>query len=125
VPLSELLCVHEQVPSPRYFHACAIYGGRMVTFGGYNGAERLNDMHEYSFATSLWTKLDVSEGDVPSGRSSLISQVYGNSLFIFGGYNGANVLNDFYEFRFEPVVIPPPTLVQNLEVGRARERGRA
>jgi len=57
----------------------------MVTFGGYNGAERLNDMHEYSFATSLWTKLDVSEGDVPSGRSSLISQVYGNSLFIFGG----------------------------------------
>lgn len=113
------------VPSPRYFHACAIYGGRMVTFGGYNGAERLNDMHEYSFATSLWTKLDVSEGDVPSGRSSLISQVYGNSLFIFGGYNGANVLNDFYEFRFEPVVIPPPTLVQNLEVGRARERGRA
>mmetsp|Transcript_8745 Transcript_8745/g.29918 ORF Transcript_8745/g.29918 Transcript_8745/m.29918 type:complete len:98 (-) Transcript_8745:757-1050(-) len=97
----------------------------MVTFGGYNGAERLNDMHEYSFATSLWTKLDVSEGDVPSGRSSLISQVYGNSLFIFGGYNGANVLNDFYEFRFEPVVIPPPTLVQNLEVGRARERGRA
>jgi hypothetical protein len=28
----------------------------------------------------------------------------------FTGYNGANVLNDFYEFRFEPVVIPPPTL---------------
>ena len=22
-----------KVPSPRYFHACAIYGGRMVTFG--------------------------------------------------------------------------------------------
>ena len=116
--------------------------------GGYNGAERLNDMHEYSFATSLWTQLDVSSGDVidwayewreaqinnlrnhqvPSGRSSLISQVYGNTLFIFGGpkqwtcyeivnvffftgYNGANVLNDFYEFRFEPVLIPPPTLV--------------
>ena len=32
--------------------------------GGYNGAERLNDMHEYSFATSLWTELDVSVGDV-------------------------------------------------------------
>mmetsp|Transcript_11605 Transcript_11605/g.37115 ORF Transcript_11605/g.37115 Transcript_11605/m.37115 type:complete len:83 (-) Transcript_11605:898-1146(-) len=57
----------------------------MITFGGYNGAERLNDMHEYSFATSLWTQLDVSVGDVPSGRSSLISQVYCNSLFIFGG----------------------------------------
>lgn len=36
----------------------------MITFGGYNGAERLNDMHEYSFATSLWTQLDVSVGDV-------------------------------------------------------------
>lgn len=27
-------------------------------------------------------------GDVPTGRSSLVAQVHGNSLFIFGGYNG-------------------------------------
>ena len=36
----------------------------LVVEEDYNGAERLNDMHEYSFATSLWTQLDVSVGDV-------------------------------------------------------------
>lgn len=43
----------------------------------------------------------VVEGcDTPSGRSSMVAQVYKNSLYIFGGYNGHNVLNDFYEFKF-------------------------
>ncbi len=49
-------------------------------------------------------------GDVPTGRSSLVAQVHGNSLFIFGGYNGQVVLNDFYEWRFQPLLVPPPTL---------------
>ena len=40
--------------------------------------------------------------------------MYGNTLFVFGGYNGHVVLNDFYELRFEPVVIPPPTLLADL-----------
>lgn len=34
---------------------------------------------------------------------------------MIAGYNGANVLNDFYEFRFEPVLIPPPTLVDDMK----------
>jgi N-acetylneuraminic acid mutarotase len=50
----------------------------------------------------------------PSGRSSIVAQVYGNSMVVFGGYDGRIVLNDFYEFRFAPVLVPPPTLVQDL-----------
>ena len=100
-------------PPLRYFHACAMYSGCMYTFGGYNGTERLNDMYEYDFDDGYWTQMEAT-GDVPSGRSSLVSQVYNNSLFIFGGYNGQVVLNDFYEFRYEPVVIPPPTLIDDL-----------
>merc|ERR1719502_918293 len=101
------------VPSPRYFHASVVYDGCMYTFGGYNGATRLNDMHCYNFDTHRWTVMDTA-GDLPSGRSSIVSQVHGNSLVIFGGYDGRVVLNDFYEFRFEPVIIPPPTLVEDL-----------
>ena len=39
----QIACVGT-VPSPRYFHACAMYNNAMYTFGGYNGTERLNDM---------------------------------------------------------------------------------
>jgi hypothetical protein len=37
-------------------------------------------------------------------------------MFIFGGYNGSLVLNDFYEFQFEPVAIPRSTLLDDLRV---------
>ncbi len=41
-------------------------------------------------------------------------QVYKHSLLCFGGYNGVTVLNDFYEYRFEPLVVLPPTLKTDL-----------
>ncbi len=43
-----------------------------------------------------------------------MAEVYNNSLFIFGGYNGQVVLNDFYEFSFETLSIPPPALIEDL-----------
>jgi len=35
-------------------------------------------------------------------------------MYIFGGYNGSVVLNDFYELKFEAVVIPRSTLLDDL-----------
>lgn len=52
-------------------------------------------------------------GDAPSGRSSLVAQVYNNFLYVFGGYNGSNVLNDFYKFRLKTIGVPPPALVSD------------
>ena len=101
-------------PSPRYFHSCCLYGNKMYTYGGYSGSERLADMFAYDFETNHWSEVDCSAGDRPSGRSSLVAQVYENSLFIFGGYNGNTVLNDFYKFRLKPVSVPPPALVADL-----------
>jgi len=102
------------VPSPRYFHSCAVHGGCMYVFGGYDGTERLNDMYEHNFENGVWTCIE-QQGDVPIGRSSLVAQVYGSCLYIFGGYNGQVVLKDFHEYRFKPVVVPPSTLVQDLQ----------
>lgn len=34
-------------------------------------------------------------------------------LYIFGGYNGSTVLNDFYKFRLKPISVPPPALVND------------
>jgi N-acetylneuraminic acid mutarotase len=80
-------------PSPRYFHSCSLYGNKMFVYGGYSGSERLSDMYAYDFETNHWNEVDCSNGDVPSGRSSLVAQVYRNCMYIFGGYNGSVVLN--------------------------------
>eukprot|EP00541_Cyclophora_tenuis_P019012 CAMPEP_0116550798 /NCGR_PEP_ID=MMETSP0397-20121206/5620_1 /TAXON_ID=216820 /ORGANISM="Cyclophora tenuis, Strain ECT3854" /LENGTH=286 /DNA_ID=CAMNT_0004075655 /DNA_START=330 /DNA_END=1187 /DNA_ORIENTATION=+ len=86
----------------------------MYLYGGYSGNERLADMYAYDFETNHWSEVDCTTGDAPSGRSSLVAQVYENCLFIFGGYNGVTVLNDFYKFRLKPVSIPPAVLVNDL-----------
>jgi leucine-zipper-like transcriptional regulator 1 len=101
-------------PSPRYFHSCCLYGHKMYLYGGYSGNERLADMYAYDFETNHWSEVDCTNGDAPSGRSSLVAQVHENCLYIFGGYNGVTVLNDFYKFRLKPVSIPPSALVNDL-----------
>jgi hypothetical protein len=58
--------------------------------------------------------VDCTGGEAPSGRSSLVAQVYENNLWVFGGYNGQCVLNDFYKFRLKPIGVPPPALVSDL-----------
>ncbi len=101
-------------PSPRYFHSCCLYGNKMYLYGGYSGTERLADMFAYDFETNHWCEVDCSNGEAPSGRSSLVAQVYENCLYVFGGYNGTTVLNDFYKFRLKPISVPPPLLVHDL-----------
>ena len=86
----------------------------MFLYGGYSGNERLADMYAYDFETNHWSEVDCTHGDAPSGRSSLVAQVYENGLYIFGGYNGVTVLNDFYKFRLKPVSVPPPALINDL-----------
>lgn len=101
-------------PSPRYFHSCWLYGNSMYLYGGYSGSERLSDMYVYCFDSNHWTQVMATTGDAPSGRSSLVAQIYQNSLYVFGGYNGATVLNDFYRFRLKPIDAPPPALVSDM-----------
>lgn len=63
-------------PSPRYFHSCCLYANRLYLYGGYSGTERLADMYQYDFDTNHWSTIDCTAGDAPSGRSSLVAQVY-------------------------------------------------
>eukprot|EP00941_MAST-03F_sp_MAST-3F-sp1_P001790 g1790.t1 len=118
---TQLMCTGA-IPSPRYFHSSIVYSDKMYSFGGYNGVTRLNDMHRFDFETCVWTKIEVDNGEddlrtlgeLPSGRSSIVAQVYENTLLVFGGYDGRVVLNDFYEYRFASLVVPPPSLVEDL-----------
>lgn len=100
-------------PSARYFHSCVLYQNKLIMFGGYSGNQRLSDMHTYDFQSNYWTKVDLSNADAPSGRSSLVAQVYKNNLYIFGGYNGTSVMNDMYKCRLQPICVPQSSLVDD------------
>lgn len=100
-------------PSPRYYHSCVLYGNKLFMYGGYSGSQRLGDMYAYDFETNHWSQVDCSNGEAPSGRSSLVAQVYANYLYVFGGYNGSFVINDMFKCRLRPIGVPPPSLVSD------------
>lgn len=60
---------------------------------------------------------NTSEIITPGPRFCHVGVVYEASLYIFGGYDGSNRLNDFLRFQFkqteENLAIPPPTIVSD------------
>lgn len=48
-----------------------------------------------------WEKVEVLDGaNSPSNRSLHASAVWMDSMYIFGGYDGINRVNDMYEYHF-------------------------
>ena len=73
-------------------HAGAVWGSNLYIFGGYDGWQRSNDLHMYSFQTNKWSLL-ASGGVTPSHRDRHTAVVYKNSLVVFGGYDGRARVN--------------------------------
>jgi len=109
-------------PSPRDSHSAIIFGNSMYLFGGSTGAAR-NDLFEFRFDTRQWREIrpaqakDGQQYQVPCPRFCHTGVVYNSSLYIFGGYDGQNRLNDFVQFKLADeinVEIPNSSLVSDL-----------
>jgi N-acetylneuraminic acid mutarotase len=72
----------------------------MYIFGGYSGFYWLNDFHKIDLTTMEWSLEIPRGGNPPSTRFGYVSAVWRDSMFIFGGYDGATWLNDLYEYDF-------------------------
>lgn len=91
-------------PAPRYHHSAVVFRNSMFIFGGYTGdinsnsnLRNENDLYEYRFTSSQW--VDWREritGPLPPARSAHGAAIYGNSLWIFAGYDGNARLNDMW-----------------------------
>jgi hypothetical protein len=70
----------------------------MILFGGYSGTAWLNDMYEFDFSTERWTLLSNVVGEIPSKRSCPSWSLFGDSIIMFGGYDGVQRKNDLFEY---------------------------
>eukprot|EP00435_Cladocopium_sp_Y103_P076334 s33_g92.t3 len=108
-------------PSPRDSHSAVICGDSMYLFGGSTGSAR-NDLYAFSFETEQWLEVRPTPGasqkaNVPCPRFCHTCDVYNNSLYVFGGYDGQQRLNDFWQFKLATEVnidIPNSSLVSDL-----------
>lgn len=132
-----------QIPYSRDSHVAVYYNNSMYVFGGSSGSP-LDDFHELRLDDSgysgRWNPVllgTVPDDAVtsPSGAQTKVvpmkstpglrfchsAVIYDNCMYIFGGYDGANRLNDLTRFRFgkghilRPHEIPKSTLVSDLK----------
>jgi len=89
------------MPVQRTSHASVIQDGKMYIFGGFSGENYLNDLWEFDIESETWT--DISQdcfGEKPAPRSRFCAAVYGNSMYILGGWNKIGYFEDLHTFNF-------------------------
>ncbi|XP_053364243.1 host cell factor 2 isoform X1 [Clarias gariepinus] len=77
-------------PSPRESHTCVVYSGKsgsspkLYIFGGMCG-NRLADLWQLDIDTMTWS-LPKTTGPCPLPRSQHSSNVFGNQMYVYGGW---------------------------------------
>lgn len=107
-------------PIARDSHVSVVHGQSMYVFGGSSGSA-MNDLHELQLPSSAntparWRRVNtLSRADQPKHRFCHVGVVYSDSLFVFGGYDGSERLNDFIRFDFAvydlSFEVPPSTII--------------
>lgn len=88
-------------PCERTDHTAVLYEGSMYVFAGYDGHTRFNDLwkctlkgHKYKW------RLIQAEGNQPLNRFGHAAVVCHNSMYVIGGWNGHDTMDDIYQFSF-------------------------
>ena len=86
-----------EFPLPSRAHTITLIDRRIVLFGGGEGAEYRNDVYVLDTLTRHWTKANFAEDDIqPPPRRAHTAVLYKNKLWVFGGGNGSQALNDLW-----------------------------
>jgi N-acetylneuraminic acid mutarotase len=94
-------------PCSRFGHAAVCTGHRMIVFGGmdvYPTGISYQDMHQLNLYTHVWQKVQL-EGSIPRGRRLHSMTDVGAMFVVFGGWNGAELFDDAFEIRMEPLTL--------------------
>jgi len=84
-----------------------LYKDKMYIFGGFINSWRTSTIIEYDFNTRKYIKMTSEEenpstvGAPPKGRSAYSAVVYKNCMYIYGGWDGHESMNDIHCFNLD------------------------
>ena len=69
----------------------------MYIFGGYDDKARYNDLYKFKLRNKkyTWTKIEA-QGTLPLNRFGHSAVVCKDSMFVIGGWNGHDTMDDVY-----------------------------
>lgn len=132
------------LPPPCRAHSATLVGRKIVIIGGGEGASYYNSVFVFDIPARRWSRPTFTSGDVPPPRRAHTTVLYQNKIWVFGGGNGLQALNDVWtldvggsldRMRWEQVAIsgrkrPSPrgyhtaNLVQNIMIVVGGSDGR-
>lgn len=109
----------QALPKPRRHASMVVHGGSLFVYGGFDVDNSvLPDFWEFRIESAAWTQiqlpapgpstsfafatdpLGVRRTHIPVARAEHTAVVDGNSMIVFGGYDGKKKLNDTFVFDF-------------------------
>ena len=85
-------------------HSSFIVDSKMYVYGGYipDKASYMKNIYCLDINTMKWSTVFESKNELqPQERSNLAMTIQGNSLWIFGGTNGQETLDDLWKFDLQ------------------------
>ncbi len=73
----------------------------MYIFGGYDGKVRFGDLYKCNLKSGSykWRRIE-GEGVAPLNRFGHTACLFEHSMFIFGGWNGHDTMDDIFQYSF-------------------------
>jgi N-acetylneuraminic acid mutarotase len=95
----DLMIAQGDLPTPRSGARGAPHMDSLYFFGGYSkqSGEYYNDLFRYDLNRKRWELLHTTGEPGPSIRTDHSMVIYGNSLYVFGGYDGTSRFRDLYK----------------------------
>ena len=89
--------MYGDIPPPCRAHTATLVDRRLVFFGGGEGPVYRNDVYILDTLTRHWQQPKFAKGaKVPPPRRAHTAVFYRNKVYVFGGGNGSQALNDLW-----------------------------
>ena len=85
-----------ELPPPCRAHSATLVGRKIVIIGGGEGASYYNSVYVFDIPTRRWSRPTFTSTDVPPPRRAHTTVLYQNKIWVFGGGNGLQALNDVW-----------------------------
>lgn len=84
------------LPPPCRAHSATLIGRKIIIIGGGEGASYYNSVHVFDIPTRRWSRPTFTTTEVPPPRRAHTTVLYQNKIWVFGGGNGLQALNDVW-----------------------------